>query len=230
MSIRLGNTIIAKTGLGEPGPAGKSAYEIAKEQGFAGTEEQFGQALVEILSYMTQEEIDALLATKGYATTASVPGIKVNSAAAADTATTAAKVSNALTFGAKTYDGSSAQTITAEDLNIVVNTASNTTKGIVQGSTEQDKISVDAGGTMTVNNISATKIVGTVTSATNATTATNALSLGGTAAADYALKAAIPTDTSQLANGAGYQTSTQVQAAIDAVVGDINTILDSIIG
>ena len=36
----------------------------------------------------------------------------------ADTATTASKVANSLTFGSKTYDGSSAQTITASDLGI----------------------------------------------------------------------------------------------------------------
>lgn len=41
-------------------------------------------------------------------------------------------------------------------------------------------------------------------------------------AGNYALSSEIPTDNSQLANGAGYQTASQVQSAISEAIGGIN--------
>ena len=102
----------------------------------------------------------------------------------------AAKVSNAVTVkndqgqATKTFDGSAAVELTADDLGALVaadidgmvkheDIATADTTGVVKSSTEQDKVSVDATGVMTVNNISASKVQGTVGSAENVTAKIN---------------------------------------------------------
>lgn len=46
MSMYLNGTNLS---FGQKGDDGKSAYDIAKEQGFTGTEEEFGQALLNVV-------------------------------------------------------------------------------------------------------------------------------------------------------------------------------------
>lgn len=93
----------------------------------------------------------------------------------------AGKVKNALTAGGKTFDGSAPVTIEASDLgaltaipeNYVKNTdfATATKGGVVKGSVENNKVTVEADGTMTVNTIDASKISGAVAEASKLTNA-----------------------------------------------------------
>lgn len=93
----------------------------------------------------------------------------------------AGKVKNALTAGGKTFDGSAPVTIEASDLgaltaipeNYVKNTdfATATKGGVVKGSVKNNKVTVEADGTMTVNTIDASKISGAVAEASKLTNA-----------------------------------------------------------
>lgn len=49
-------------GAGTPGPAGKSAYEIAVDNGFEGTQKEWLESLKAIadFEYITQEDIDKM--------------------------------------------------------------------------------------------------------------------------------------------------------------------------
>lgn len=49
-------------GIGVPGPAGKSAYEIAVDDGFEGTQKEWLDSLKAIadFEYITQEDIDKM--------------------------------------------------------------------------------------------------------------------------------------------------------------------------
>lgn len=102
-------------------------------------------------------------------------------------ASTADKVANALTFGSKTFDGSAAQTITATDIGALTTIpdsyvqnsqiATGEKVGLVLSSAAQDNVSVnDSTGVMTVNTISASKVVGSVASAQKVD---SALTIGG---------------------------------------------------
>ena len=101
----------------------------------------------------------------------------------------ASKVTNKLTAGGKTFDGSAAVEITAEDLGVMKtadmgdyvkfeNVATADKAGVVKSSAAQDKVAVGADGVMTVNNISAEKVQGTVAKAADAD------KLGGVASGD----------------------------------------------
>lgn len=96
----------------------------------------------------------------------------------------ASKVTNALTIGAKTFDGSAAVNITAEDLPIPTDVvrftdiATAAKAGVVKSSTSKDQIAVGNDGVMSINTISGAKVDGAVAEATNAT------KLGGVAAAN----------------------------------------------
>lgn len=101
----------------------------------------------------------------------------------------AAKVTNKLTFGTKTFDGSEAAEVTAEDLGAMKtadmdvyvkfeNLATADKAGVVKSATTQDKVAVGEDGTMTVNDISASKVKGTVDKAADAE------KLGGIASGD----------------------------------------------
>jgi len=87
----------------------------------------------------------------------------------------ASKVTNSITIGAKTFDGSAAIEIKAEDLpipeDIVRDTdiATGDALGLVKSSEAQDKVLVEADGTMTVNDISASKVTGVVSEAAKVT-------------------------------------------------------------
>lgn len=93
----------------------------------------------------------------------------------------AGKVKNALTAGGKTFDGSAPVTIEASDLGAltavpeeyVKNTdfATATKGGVVKGSVKNNKVTVEADGTMTVNTIDASKISGAVAEASKLTNA-----------------------------------------------------------
>jgi hypothetical protein len=93
-------------------------------------------------------------------TTDKVATITVNSAPVAD------KVSNALTFGSKTFDGSEAAEVKLTDLGGVAATkVADTELGLVKSSTGDDHVTVAADGIMTVSKVS---------SATNADNAASA--------------------------------------------------------
>lgn len=93
----------------------------------------------------------------------------------------AGKVKNALTAGGKTFDGSTPVTIEASDLGAltavpeeyVTNTdfATATKGGVVKSSVDNNKVTVEADGTMTVNTIEASKISGAVAEASKLTNA-----------------------------------------------------------
>lgn len=93
----------------------------------------------------------------------------------------AGKVKNALTAGGKTFDGSAPVTIEASDLGAltavpeeyVTNTDFATAEngGVVKSSVENNKVTVGADGTMTVNTIEASKISGAVAEASKLTNA-----------------------------------------------------------
>jgi len=101
-----------------------------------------------------------------------VSGSKVDGAVPEATKTTAA-----LTIGSKTFDGSTPQTVTADDIplpdNIITkdDIATTATVGVVKGSADQDNVTVNGDGTMTVNNISGSKVKGAVAEATKTTAA-----------------------------------------------------------
>ena len=96
----------------------------------------------------------------------------------ADAAAAADKVTNVLTIGDKTFDGSTAVTLTAADLGaltsipatyVTENEYATTAKGgVVKSSTDTNKVSVGTDGTMTVNTVRASKISGTVANASTA--------------------------------------------------------------
>lgn len=96
----------------------------------------------------------------------------------------AKKTDHTLIIGTKTFDGSTDTEIKAEDLPLpsdLVKTsdiASGTKVGVVKGSTDKDKVAVEADGTMSLNTISGSKVDGTVSKATDAA------KLGGVAATD----------------------------------------------
>lgn len=70
----------------------------------------------------------------------------------------AGKVKNALTIGVKSFDGSSPVTINTSDITTLLPYATNTSIGVVQGSTDINKVSVGDDHTMTVNNIAVAKL------------------------------------------------------------------------
>lgn len=110
----------------------------------------------------------------------------------------ATKVTNALTIGTKTFDGSASVNITAEDLPIPTNVvrftdiATADKAGVVKSSTSKDQIAVGNDGVMSINTISGSKVDGAVAEATNAT------KLGNVAAADILVAGADSTLTSKV--------------------------------
>ena len=89
----------------------------------------------------------------------------VDKAILADNATTANKVNHTLSFGSKTFDGSSNQTLTASDIGALTsvpdtyvqftNIASNTKSGVVKSTAKgTDTVTVNADGTMTMGKAS----------------------------------------------------------------------------
>lgn len=85
----------------------------------------------------------------------------------------AGKVKNALTVGSKTFDGSAAVSVTAGDLGALTSSdlATADTAGAVKGAVGNNKVTVEADGTMTVNTIDASKISGVVAEASKLTNA-----------------------------------------------------------
>lgn len=101
-----------------------------------------------------------------------VAGIDKVSAAKIDgVVAEAAKVSHSVKMGTKTFDGSANITFTADDLPLPEKVVTNekygtdTVAGAVKSSTEQDQVAIGTDGKMTVNDISAAKIKGSVASA-----------------------------------------------------------------
>lgn len=103
--------------------------------------------------------------TDGTMSLNTVSGAKVSgavaSATSATTATTASKVSNKLTAGSKTFDGSAAVTLTAADLGALTSIpdeyvteteyATGGKGGVVKSSTAANKVHVETDGTMTLS-------------------------------------------------------------------------------
>lgn len=147
------------------------------------------------------------------ATTSAVGGVKASTAAdkvnvgsdgvmslntvsaskVSGTVSAAAKVTNKLTVGSKTFDGSAAVTVTADDVPLPTDVVRNTTYatatvgGTVKSSTAKDQISVGSDGMMNVNTVSGSKISGAVPSASKVT---NKLTMGsktydGSAAVEF---------------------------------------------
>ena len=93
----------------------------------------------------------------------------------------AGKVKNALTAGGKTFDGSAPVTIEAADLGALtavpeeyvknIDFATAEKGGVVKSSVDNNKVTVEADGTMTVNTINASKISGAVAEASKLTNA-----------------------------------------------------------
>ena len=138
----------------------------------------------------------------------------------------ASKVTNALTFGEKSFDGTAPKTITAADLGALTTTdAENTyvkktdiatadTAGIVKSSDAQDTVSVGADGTMTVNDVSGSKIKGAVADATNAA------QLGTVPAADILVAGADTNLTSKVKHAAA---ADQLNTAVNiSLTGDVS--------
>ena len=128
----------------------------------------------------------------------------------------ASKVTNALTIGTKTFDGSASVNITAEDLPIPTNVvrftdiATAAKAGVVKSSTSKDQIAVGNDGVMSINTISGSKVDGAVAEATNAT------KLGNVAAANILVANADSTLTSKVkAAAAADQLATARNIAID---------------
>ena len=128
----------------------------------------------------------------------------------------ASKVTNALTIGTKTFDGSASVNITAEDLPIPTNVvrftdiATADKAGVVKSSTSKDQIAVGNDGVMSINTISGSKVDGAVAEATNAT------KLGNVAAANILVANADRTLTSKVkAAAAADQLATARNIAID---------------
>ena len=141
---------------------------------------------------------------------------KVSAAKIEGVVAEAAKVTNALTIGTKTFDGSTSVNITAEDLPIPTNVvrftdiATADKAGVVKSSAAKDQISVGADGFMNINTVSGAKIDGAVAEATNAT------KLGGIAAANILVADADSTLTSKVkAAAAADQLATARNIAID---------------
>lgn len=102
-----------------------------------------------------------------------VAGIDKVSAAKIDgVVAEAAKVSHTVKMGDKSFDGSADVAFTAEDLPLPEKVVTNekygtdTVAGAVKSSTEQDQVAIGTDGKMTVNDISASKVKGSVASAT----------------------------------------------------------------
>lgn len=95
-----------------------------------------------------------------------VSGSKVKGAVAE-----ASKTSHKFTFGTKEFDGSADVTVTADDVPLPEDVVKNTNYGTdlkggtVKSSTLQDKVAIGADGTMTVNDVSGSKVKGAVDSA-----------------------------------------------------------------
>ena len=128
----------------------------------------------------------------------------------------ASKVTNALTIGTKTFDGSASVNITAEDLPIPTNVvrftdiATADKAGVVKSSNSKDQIAVGNDGVMSINTISGSKVDGAVAEATNAT------KLGNVAAANILVANADSTLTSKVkAAAAADQLATARNIAID---------------
>lgn len=128
----------------------------------------------------------------------------------------ASKVTNALTIGTKTFDGSASVNITAEDLPIPTNVvrftdiATADKAGVVKSSTSKDQIAVGNDGVMSINTISGSKVDGAVAEATNAT------KLGNVAAANILVANADSTLTSKVkAAAAADQLATARNIAIN---------------
>ena len=113
-----------------------------------------------------------------------VSGSKIKGAVAE-----AEKVSHVITAGEKSFDGSADVEITVEDLgaakasdldNYVLKTdlATADAAGIVKSAAGQDKVAVETDGTMTINDVSGSKVKGAVAEATDAA------KLGGIASGD----------------------------------------------
>lgn len=101
-----------------------------------------------------------------------VAGIDKVSAAKIDgVVAEAAKVSHSIKMGDKSFDGSADVTFTAEDLPLPEKVVTNekygtdTVAGAVKSSAEQDQVAIGTDGKMTVNDISASKVKGSVASA-----------------------------------------------------------------
>ena len=121
----------------------------------------------------------------------------------------AAKVSNTLTIGTRTYDGSANITITADDIPLPTNVVKNTdygtsaVGGVVKSSDLKDYIQIGSDGLMFINTISASKIDGVVAEAAKVT---NSLTIGtkvydGSAAITIAAEdLPIPTDVVRFTN------------------------------
>ena len=113
----------------------------------------------------------------GVMTLNNVSGSKIDGAVAE-----ASKVTNAFKSGSKTYDGSAAVEVTAEDIPLptdVVRTntiATAETVGVVKANAAQDGVSVESDGKLVVNDISASKVKGTVAEADKVTNKLTAVS------------------------------------------------------
>ena len=132
----------------------------------------------------------------------------------------ASKVTNALTFGSKTFDGSEPQTLTAEDIGAAttadmeqyvkftdVATAEKT--GTVKSTTDTvDKIKVEADGSMTIHQVSGSKVNGAVG---------NANALGGVAATDI-LSPVSPEDPTLTAKVKSAATADKLTTARDVTL------------
>ena len=87
----------------------------------------------------------------------------------------ASKVTNSISIGTKTFDGSANVEITADDIplpeDVVTNSdvATADVAGVVKSTTAQDGVNVGVDGTMTVNDISASKVKGVVSEAAKVT-------------------------------------------------------------
>jgi len=83
----------------------------------------------------------------------------------------ASKTTHKFTFGSKSFDGSADVAVGADDLPLPEDVVKNTNYGtdlkggVVKSSTLQDKVSIGADGTMSLNDISAAKVKGAVDSA-----------------------------------------------------------------
>ena len=99
-----------------------------------------------------------------------VSGSKVEGAVAE-----ASKVTQSIKIGEKTFDGSAAVEITAEDIplpeSVVHDTdiASEAAAGLVKASAAQDGVAVAADGTMSINDVSGSKVKGAVAEASKVT-------------------------------------------------------------
>ena len=140
----------------------------------------------------------------------------------------AAKTTNKLTAGAKTFDGSAEVVITAGDIGAVIATDYATAEkgGTVKSSDAENKVAVGADGTMTINGITADKINGAVAEATKLETARkiNGVEFDGTADITIADDTKIALTEKGVANGVatldanGLVPASQLPSYVDDVV------------